>query len=192
MGQEIERKFVCSEETFAQLKADFPGGTPIEMATTYYDTFDGKLNNRHWTLRRRFENGVSVCTLKTPSADGNRNEWEVECGSIMAAIPQLVKLGAPMELMVLTVSGLQEVCGAAFTRLALLIPVEGGAVELALDQGKLLGGGREAPIREVEVELKEGEEEIVNAFVARLTEKYPLTPEAKSKYKRAMALAMGA
>ena len=191
MAQEIERKFVCSQETFELLKQDFPGGTPIEMETTYYDTFDGKLNTRHWTLRRRFENGVSVCTLKTPTVDGERNEWEIECGSIMQAIPKLHELGAPLELMILTVSGLQEVCAAKFTRIALRLAVEGGAVELALDEGKLLGGGREAPIREVEVELKEGEKEIVDAFVTTLREKYELIPEAKSKYKRAMALAMG-
>lgn len=190
MGQEIERKFVCSAETFAQLKHDFPGGTAIEMETTYYDTFDGKLNNRRWTLRRRFENGLSVCTLKTPSADGNRNEWEVECGGIMAAIPRLVKAGAPMELMELSVSGLVEVCGARFTRLALLLQVEGGAVELALDEGKLLGGGREAPIREVEVELKKGTEEVMDNFAKTLAEKYALILESKSKYRRALALAM--
>lgn len=192
MGKEIERKFACSEEVFQQLKQDFPGGTPIEMETTYYDTFDGKLNNRHWTLRRRFENGVSVCTLKTPTATGDRNEWEVNCGSIMAAIPQLVQAGAPMELMALSISGLVEVCGAKFTRLALRIEVEGGAVELALDQGKLLGGGREMPLREVEVELKEGTVEATDAFAMALAKKYALVPEVRSKYKRAMALAMGA
>ena len=77
MAQEIERKFVCSEEVFNQLKQDFPGGTPIQMETTYYDTFDGKMHARSWTLRRRFENGVSVCTLKTPKGAGAVNELEV-------------------------------------------------------------------------------------------------------------------
>lgn len=191
MGQEIERKFVCDQETFERIKQDFPGGTPIEMETTYYDTFDGKLNNRHWTLRRRYENGVSVCTLKTPTETGERNEWEVEAGGIMTAIPKLVQAGAPMDLMVLSVSGLVEVCGAKFTRLALRIPLEDGAVELALDEGKLLGGGREAPIREVEVELKEGSLDTVLIFSTVLARKYGLTPEPRSKYMRAMALAMG-
>lgn len=191
MGQEIERKFLCSKETFAKMKADYSYGKTIEMETTYYDTFDGKMHNRRWTLRRRFENGRSICTLKTPGADGNRNEWEVECGSIMAAIPQLYRLGAPMELMEMSISGLWEVCGAKFTRLAVLIPVDGGAVELALDEGRLLGGGREAPILEVEAELKDGSENVLDAFVAALQETYDLTPESNSKYKRAMMLAMG-
>lgn len=191
MGMEIESKFVCSKETFEQIKAAFPGGKRIDMETTYYDTFDGKMNNKKWTLRRRYENGVAVCTLKTPAAGNARNEWEVECGNIIRAIPGLCKLGAPLELMELSVSGLQEVCAAKFTRLALLIQVEGGALELALDEGKLLGGGREAPILEVEVELKDGEAQIMDAFIADLRGKYDLTPESKSKYKRAMALAMG-
>ena len=191
MGQEIERKFACSQETFQQLKLDFPGGTPIEMETTYYDTFDGKLSNRHWTLRRRFENGVSICTLKTPTETGERNEWEVEAGSIMAAVPMLVQAGAPMELMILSVSGLVEVCGAKFTRLALRIPLEDGAVELALDEGRLLGGSREMPLREVEVELKEGSPETMLMFATVLARKYALVSEPRSKFRRAMALAMG-
>lgn len=191
MGKEIESKFVCSRATFEKVKADFPGGKRIDMETTYYDTFDGKLNNKKWTLRRRYENGVAVCTLKTPAKEGYLNEWEVECGNIIQGIPELCKLGAPMELMELSVSGLQEVCGAKFTRLALLIQVEGGAVELALDEGKLLGGGREAPIMEVEVELKDGTDEVMTAFAASLREKYDLIPESRSKYKRAMALAVG-
>ena len=66
MGREFELKYSCSAEDFEALKAAYEGFTTIEMETTYYDTFDAKLNNRHWTLRRRYENGKSVCTLKTP------------------------------------------------------------------------------------------------------------------------------
>ena len=62
MGREFELKYRCSDESFEALKAAYPHCVTIEMATTYYDTFDGKLSNRHWTLRRRMENGKSVCT----------------------------------------------------------------------------------------------------------------------------------
>ncbi len=191
MGREFELKYRCSEADFEALKADYTGCTTIEMETTYYDTFDGKLNFIHWTLRRRFENGVSVCTLKTPAADGSRCEWEVEAPGIIAAIPQLCRMGAPVELMVMTVGGVQEVCGAKFTRLALQLEVPGARVELALDQGKLFGGGREMPLLEVEVELKEGADNAALAFARLLAEKYHLIPENRSKYKRALGLAMG-
>ena len=191
MGREFELKYRCSAQDFEALKAAYDGYTTIEMETTYYDTFDGKLNNRHWTLRRRFENGVSVCTLKTPAEDGSRCEWEVEAPGIITAIPQLCRMGAPMELMAFTVSGVREVCGAKFTRLALQLEVPGAKVELALDKGKLFGGGRESDLQEVEVELKEGADTAALAFAKLLAEKYHLIPENRSKYKRALGLAMG-
>ena len=191
MGREFELKYSCSAEDFEALKAAYEGFTTIEMETTYYDTFDAKLNNRHWTLRRRYENGLSVCTLKTPDPTGGRSEWEVEAPGIITAIPMLCRMGAPMELMALTVSGLQEVCGAKFTRLALQLEVPGAKVELALDKGKLFGGGRERALQEVEVELKEGADNAAIAFARLLEEKYHLTPEKRSKYNRALGLAMG-
>lgn len=191
MGREFELKFSCTEETFAALQRDFEGFTPIEMETTYYDTFDGRLSNYHWTLRRRFENGKSICTLKTPSPDGGRGEWEIECSSIMAAIPQLVKLGAPLDLMAFCVSGVGAVCGAKFTRLARTLEVPGATVELALDRGKLLGNGREMELLEVEVELKEGADNGAIAFAKLLEQKYHLVPQKRSKYRRALGLARG-
>lgn len=191
MGREFELKFRCGEESFAALKNAFAPFTPIAMETTYYDTFDGKLSNRHWTLRRRYENGKSICTLKTPAEGAGRNEWEVEAEGIIAGIPKLCKLGAPLLLMHLTVSGVNAVCGAQFTRLAKTLEVPGGTVELALDQGKLTGGGREKALLEVEVELKAGSDGAAVAFARELAAQYGLAPQPKSKYRRALGLARG-
>lgn len=191
MGREFELKFRATEAQFAALKADYPDLQPIEMETTYYDTFDGKMGNCHWTFRRRMENGKSVCTLKTPSEDGGRGEWEVECGNIMMAVPLLCRAGAPWMLMEFTVSGVVPVCGARFTRLAGLIEADGVTLELALDEGVLTGGSRELPLREVEVELKSGSDADAIAFAAMLAKKYGLVPERKSKYRRALGLARG-
>ena len=191
MGREFELKYSCTEAAFAALQADFTDFVTIDMETTYYDTFEGRLGNNRWTLRRRYENGKSICTLKTPCPDGGRGEWEVECGSIMAAIPQLVKLGAPMDLMAFCVSGIMPVCGAKFTRLAKVLEVPGATVELALDRGVLTGGGREMALLEVEVELKAGSDNAATAFALELAAKYGLTPEHHSKYRRSLALARG-
>ena len=191
MGREFELKYRCTDGDFEALKAAFEGYTTIEMETTYYDTFDAKLHFHHWTLRRRYENGVSVCTLKTPDPKGGRCEWEVEAKGIMTGIPKLCQAGAPLELMMMTVGGVQEVCGAKFTRLALRLDVPGATVELALDRGKLFGNGRECALQEVEVELKEGTDSAAVAFARLLEEKYHLVPENRSKYKRALMLARG-
>ena len=191
MGREFELKFQATAEQFAALKADFPNLHPIEMETTYYDTFDGKMANYHWTLRRRMENGKSVCALKTPGENGATGEREVEESSIMRAIPKLCQLGAPWILMEFTVSGLGPICGARFTRLAGLMEGEGCTLELALDEGILTGGGKELPLREVEVELKAGSDADAVAFATLLAQKYGLIPEKRSKISRAIGLARG-
>ena len=190
MGREFELKFRADVEKIAEIKEKYGSFTPISMETTYYDTFDLKLAFHHWTLRRRMENGVSVCTFKRPHENGGRGEWEVECDSIMEGVMKFCQAGADWELMRATAGGLVETCGARFTRLAKQLEVPGGKVELALDTGVLMGKGKELPFAEVEVELKEGTDEVAAAFAKALAEEFSLTPEPKSKFVRAMTLAM--
>lgn len=191
MGREFELKYSASAEAFAALGAKWEDFTVISMETTYFDTPDSALSQRHITLRRRMENGVSVCTVKTPDGTHGRGEWELEETDIMAAIPMLCKLGASEELLDLTRNGVEIVCGARFTRRAKLIELSGCTVELALDEGVLIGGGRELPLREVEVELKSGPEVVAIAFAQALAKMYGLVPEEKSKFARAQKLAKG-
>ena len=191
MGREFELKFLADADTIGAMQKKYGDFTTISMETTYYDTFDLKLSMHHWTLRRRMENGTSVCTFKRPHKDGGRGEWEVEAPNIMEGIMALCQKGADWELMRVTSGGLTEVCGARFTRLAKQLEIPGGTVELALDQGVLMGKGKELPLAEVEVELKEGSDEAAVAFAKALAEEFGLVPEEKSKFARAMALAMG-
>ena len=190
MGREFELKFRADSDTIAAIREKYGEFTPISMETTYYDTADLKLAFHHWTLRRRMENGVSVCTFKRPGGDGSRSEWEVEAASIMEGVMQLCQTGADWELMRITAGGLMETCGARFTRLAATLEIPGGKVELALDQGVLMGRDKELPFAEVEVELKEGSDEAAIAFAQALAEEFQLEKEPKSKFVRAMTLAM--
>jgi inorganic triphosphatase YgiF len=188
MGREFELKFRASANQLDAIRADFDGFREINMVTTYYDTPDNTLLSRHWTLRHRTENGVSVCTLKTPCDEGGRNEWEVECDDINAAIAQLCSLGAPAELSELVCGKLEATCSARFTRLAALVEQDGCTVELALDRGFLKGGFRMNLMIEVEVELKSGSDEAAIAFAKALAAKYGLIPERNSKHIRALSL----
>jgi len=191
MGREFELKFRADAAVIAEIREKYGSFTPISMETTYYDTFDLKLALHRWTLRRRMENGVSICTFKRPHDDGGRDEWEVEANPIMEGVMQLCKAGADWELMRCASGGLMEVCGARFTRLAKTLEVPGGIVELALDEGVLLGRGKKLPFAEVEIELKEGSDEAAVVFAKALAEEFTLTEEPRSKFVRAMALAMG-
>ena len=190
MGREFELKYTATAAAQSAIAASYENWQTISMATTYYDTPDGALSARHITLRRRMENGKPICTLKTPTGGLGRGEWELECQRIEDALEKLCKLSG-WDLLPLFAHGVQPICGAEFLRNACTVKLPQCTVEIALDSGKLLGGGRELPISEVEVELKSGSEEAAAAFAGYLAEKYALTPEYKSKFRRALALARG-
>ncbi len=192
MGREFELKYRANPHQIAAIREKYADFTTISMETAYYDTPDLKLAFHHWTLRRRMENGVSVCTFKKPMEDGGRAEWEVECPSITAGILQLCQVGAPWELMRATAGGLQNLCGAKFTRLAKTLELPECTVELALDQGILTGGNRQQDLCEVEVELKAGSEDAAISFAQTLAVEFGLVPEEHSKFRRAAALAFQA
>ena len=95
MGQEYELKFAADQEQQEQIYAAFGPWHSIEMETTYYDTPSRSLSQRHITLRRRMENGISVCTVKTPMGGSARGEWECQWDDIHTAIEKLCAIGAP-------------------------------------------------------------------------------------------------
>lgn len=188
MGKEFELKYKADGETLAEIREKFEGFTSITMETAYFDTPGRELTARNWMLRRRLENGISVCTMKTPPVNGERGEWETVCPVLTAAIPELCKQGAPEELLALTADGIEEVCAARFTRLAATLTLPECTLELALDRGRFLGGGKEQPFAEVEVELKDGSRAAAERFAEGLAREFGLKPEPKSKAQRAMAL----
>ena len=189
MGREFELKYRTDSDTLDQISSRFGPFDTISMETDYYDTPEGALHERHWMLRKRLENGAAVCTLKTPLPDGSRGEWEVSAPSIDEALPLLLAAGCPGELEELARSGLLLWCGARFTRLARKVHASDSVLELALDRGIFLGGGKEQPFAELEVELKEGTEADCQAFAQALAGEYGLVPEKKGKAQRAFALA---
>ena len=189
MAIEFELKYQASATQIEAVAAAFPGEERlITMQTTYFDTPSRSLSARHITCRTRLENGVSVCTVKTPAKDGARDEFETECDNIEEAISRLCKLGCPADLLALTAGGVIPVCGARFTRQALTIRFRDSVLELALDSGVLFGGSREIPLCEIEVELKEGSREDILLFGAMLAKAHGLQPQPGSKFRRALAL----
>lgn len=189
MGREYELKFAATGADHEALRERYRHLSPIAMETTYYDTPNGDIRRLRWTLRHRTENGISICALKTPGDGFGHGEWEVHCPRIEDAVNMLLSKGAPAQLADFARDGFTAICGARFTRLAGLIDAPGCTVELALDAGFLLGGGKEQPLCEIEVELKDGSEEAAAAFAMALAQEYGLRPETRSKIARAMALA---
>lgn len=191
MGIEYEYKFKADRSVLLAMNAAFLQETKeISMETVYYDTPSGSLSSRRYTLRRRLENGVSVCTLKVPAGDA-RGEWETENVFIENAVSQLIAAGAPEELKELVKEGLFPICGAKFTRLAKTIVMENFVAELALDHGYLFGSDRKEPLCEVELELKSGDKEHFDRYVQRVAKAFALEEEKTSKFARALQLYRG-
>ena len=191
MGVEYEWKFTATPQILSAIDEAFSGEKNLlEMETTYYDTPTGALSARHYTLRRRLENGVSVCTLKTPAGSA-RAEFELCCQSIEQAVAELPFLGCPADFAQIAQEGIVPVCGAKFTRIAKTVSLPEGSVELALDQGILMGGGKEIPLCEVEVELKSGDVRMCDMFARMLAARFGLQIQKHSKFRRALALYRG-
>lgn len=191
MGVEYEWKFAAEPGLLPVIEKAYPGKTAVyQMETTYYDTQTGALSSRHYTLRRRLENGVSVCTLKTPAGSA-RAEWEIRCEDISEAIRLLQNTDCPTDFFTLADQGVIPICAARFTRIAKEISLENATVELALDKGVLLGGGKEEPLCEVEVELKSGCTAACDLFAKTLAARFDLEIQPKSKFRRALALHKG-
>ena len=193
MGIEYELKFRTDEQTRAAIAAEYQQypSQQFQMATTYYDTPSGALSALRYTLRQRMENGVSVCTLKTPAGGSSRNELEVNCDSIHTAIDLLCQMGAPDNFAQAVAEGILPVCSAKFDRIAITLASEDTVLELALDLGTLSGGNQTIPLCEVEVELKSGPTQNADLFAGILMNQYGLVRETHSKFRRALALYRG-
>lgn len=188
MGVEFELKYAADDAARRAVLGEFDGFSPIAMESIYYDTEKGDLSARRITLRRRRENGLSICTLKMPGSGHARQEFEAESATIDAAIPVLCKLSGWEELPVLAAS-LIPVCGARFTRMVATVVLPECTVEIAVDSGILTGGDQEIPLGEIEVELKSGSEAAAVAFAEALAQRHGLEPEPRSKFRRALDLA---
>lgn len=202
MSAELEWKYaVPNPAVLAELPAweGFAGlfdGPPRQyhMQTVYLDAADRRLAAAHITLRRRLENRTSVVCCKAPipgevSAGKLRGEWELETDDVEAALPVLVRRGAPEAILDAAAAGLTPVCGADFLRTArtLRLP-DGTTAELALDSGSLLGQIKALPFCEVELELKSGDPEACRALIEALAAARGLRQQPQSKYARAKRL----
>ena len=204
MATEIEMKLgVPSEEILNKIMED-PALTQYmkddynihTMRSTYYDTPDGLLGQRKWTLRLRNEGGHNVAAFKTQNMSDElgfftRNEWQCSADDIREAIPLLIDQGAPRELKsLLQGQQLVAICGAEFTRKAAYLYMdEGVRIEMAADYGFLFAGEKRDTICELELELLYGDAASLPPICSQLVADYGLVEELRSKYQRAKALA---
>jgi inorganic triphosphatase YgiF len=165
MGRELELKLGIAAAELPLLRRRLArlGPARVEpLHAIYFDTRDGLLARAGLGLRLRNESGHWVQCLKTAGegALSSRGEWEVSA-KLRAGRPRLDP-GAFADTPLATV--LAEHPRAQFMpwlevrvrREARAIEFAGAQIEVALDLGTLAAGGREAAVRELELEARRG------------------------------------
>lgn len=160
------------------------------MRTVYYDDTLRRLSAGHFTLRLRQENGLSVCTFKTPAKGFARVEAECEAqtveegAKILAEHPEL----PPEAADILREGAFFPRCGARFLRKTRLCRKGDTTFHLCLDEGVLENGGQVQPLCELELELCEGAAGDLQQAAELLMQRYQLPLCEKSKQQRATEL----
>lgn len=162
----------------------------IRMETTYYDTPEGFFRQNRQTLRLRREDETLVCTFKTAAHGMARLELDCEANTIeegaalLSARPELPE----NTRQALAGGSFAVTCGAKFTRQTRLCRVEDTTFWLCADMGRLFAGDRTEPLREVELELAEGDPAVLERVAQSLVEAYGVAVCETSKQQRALAL----
>lgn len=199
MSHEIEMKLALGETGPERLLAHplLRNGVDAaqRLANTYYDTPRGELEAARVALRLRRRNDSWVQTLKT-SGEGNggfsrRREWEWPVAGDaldvvgLAGLPPFAELGGDI------LERLEPRFTTDFERRLWRLELAEATIEVALDQGEIRAAGRRVPIRELELELKDGDPQALWGLAQALAESVPLRPADASKAVRGSALLSG-
>ena len=175
------------------------GRRRLQLHNIYYDTPEHHLLQQGVVLRvRRVGDGASAFWLQTlKTSDGQasaltrRGEWESrldkpELSAALLAETPWDRIDPQGSLF----TQLQPCFQTRFTRTCwTLQPADGGEVELALEQGRIVAGSRREPICELELELKTGTASGLFDIALQVAQAVPVIPCGASKSERGYALA---
>lgn len=199
MSHEIEMKLALGETGPERLLAHPLLRNGVDgaqrLANTYYDTPEGELEATRVALRLRRRNDSWVQTLKT-SGEGSggfsrRREWEWPVAGDaldlvgLAGLPPFAELGGDI------LERLEPRFTTDFERRLWRLELAEASIEVALDQGEIRAAGRRVPIRELELELKDGDPQALWQLAQALAESVPLRPADASKAVRGSVLLSG-
>jgi triphosphatase len=197
--REIELKLVLRAHDLPALRqrlARFGGGNAVEVDNVYYDSADRLLRAHRMALRLRRIGRRWVQTLKSEATAGalsSRGEWEVPAPRGRLDLLRFPDSPLAELLRAHPQAKLAPVFRTRFRRT--LRQADGGAVEIALDEGEILAGQARAPILELELELKSGSADALYALALELVGRggkaLALRPAVESKAMRGYRLAAG-
>lgn len=189
---EIELKLAGSEPVLQAAFEDLAGGPPepTRVVSTYYDTSDGRLWRRGYTLRLRPRGARHELTLKQRRAGSlERGEWTAlldEPAVDLALLPA----DAPRGRLGLILPEEFEVrYQTDMNRAKHVLERDGSRIELALDTGVIRSELRECGVAELEFELLEGPVSGLLKLADGVLERHALSFSTRTKSDRGASLA---
>lgn len=196
MAIELEIKLTLSERAQAQALEWLlaqpearPGGQKL-LVNRYYDTPDAALNRARAALRVRQSGNRYIQTLKTQGefVDGahRRQEWEWPLPGPELDLSLLEDTPLKQRL---DMEKFQVAFETNFTRQVVMLETADALVEVAVDCGEVVGGGRSHPLCEVEFELKSGSPSLLFSWAKALAVEVPVLVNLISKAEHGYYLA---
>lgn len=198
---EIEFKLSCTPETASALGRQLTrltGRKPLrlKLQNTYYDTPQQHLRAAGIALRIRQQDDLCLQTVKcagqVSGGFSSRPEWETPYSGrfdFTAVDDETTRL--QLETLA-RLPGYRAMLDTNFSRhIWHWQPEAGTQVEIVLDRGRILAGGKQEAICELELELVEGAPERLLDLVARLGSLAPIFPAPLSKATRGSLLLSG-
>lgn len=192
LPQEIELKLVLS----ASDAEAFIGSGPVaaqptrqKLHTVYFDTPERALLGAGLSLRIRRSGRQRVQTIKSAGSGTaglfERQEWECPVSSPHPQLDQDTPVAA---LLGRDIAALAPAFEVKVERLTWLLEDQTASIELVLDRGMVRAANRQAPICELELELKHGKAQTIFAMARRIAELVPVRPGVMTKAERGYAL----
>lgn len=198
---EIEFKLSCTPEAAAVLGrhlSRLTGATPqkVKLQNSYYDTPQQDLRAHGIALRIRQQGTLRLQTVKCAgSVSGglsSRPEWETPYTGRFDFSPVSDSTVRGQLEILARLPGYRATLETNFSRhIWHWQPEAGTHVEIMLDRGRILAGGREDAICELELELVAGQPERLLDLAAALGNLVPLFPAPLSKATRGNLLLAG-
>lgn len=212
MTTETELKFQIPPAALAAVRQAVAQHSRVQhtrLRARYFDTPDGRLARAGVALRLRLEGATWVQTLKAPAALAgaagglvSRLEHEVDLGpgdtpptldisrhddhpAGAALRAALHETGPPQR----PAAALQVTFETDVQRSHGLLAHDGAQVEVALDEGCVMAGGRSLPLCELELELKQGDTAALLALAVPWVRAHGLWLDTRTKAERGTLLA---
>lgn len=187
---------ILNDKVVTEIK-DENSDEDIDMHAVYFDTEDSDLSNNSVAFRIRREGEKLMATLKwggSSNGEMHRREEinipvdnEAQLQNPDMSIFEQSEAG-PMITDILGEKKVKPIMIIDFLRRQVRLDTGKAICELSIDNGKVMCGGKEDKILEMEIELYSGQEEEITRLGNELADKYNLTPGEISKFKRGLNL----